>query len=62
MLRPQVTLYTLSSSTGMPIDDIRRLNGLTGNTVQAYKPVRLYEWAAQRAPGLFYQMTVRSEQ
>ena len=61
MLRPQVTLYTLSSNTGMPIEDIRQLNGLTGNNVQAYKPIRLYEWAARRAPGLFYQMIVRSE-
>jgi outer membrane protein OmpA-like peptidoglycan-associated protein/tetratricopeptide (TPR) repeat protein len=62
MLRPQVTLYTLANNTGMSIEDIKRLNGISGNEIQAYKPVRLYDWAAARAPALFYQMQVRSEE
>ena len=61
MLRPKVSLYALSNSTGMPVEDIRKLNGLTDNNLPPYKPVRLYDWAVEKAPGLFYQMTVRSE-
>lgn len=61
MLRPKVSLYTLSNSTGMSVEDIRKLNGLADNNLLPYKPVRLYDWAVQKAPGLFYQMTVRSE-
>ena len=61
MLRPKVSLYTLSNSTGMRVEDIRKLNGLTDNNLLPYKPVRLYDWAVEKATGLFYQMTVRSE-
>ena len=62
MLRPKITLNTLSSRTGMRVEDIMRLNGIRGDQLQAYKPVRLYEWAVEKAPSLFYQMTVRSEE
>lgn len=61
MLRPRVTLNMLSSRTGMSKEDIRRLNGNLKNELKAYKPLRLYGWAVQQAPSLFYQMTVRSE-
>lgn len=61
MLRPQVTLYTLSNETGMSLEEIKNLNGLNSNDLQAYKPIRIYEWAYEKAPTLFYQMQVRSE-
>lgn len=62
VLRPKVTLYTLSQQTGMSIEEIKRLNGIAGNELQAYKPVRLYIWAAQEASSLFYQTTIRSKE
>ncbi|WPP49607.1 OmpA family protein [Catalinimonas niigatensis] len=61
MLRPQVTLYTLANETGMSLEEIKSLNGISGNELQAYKPIRIYQWAFEKAPGLFYQMQVRSE-
>ncbi|MEK6479039.1 OmpA family protein [Catalinimonas sp. 4WD22] len=61
MLRPKITLYTLANETGMSLEDIKQLNGLSGNELQAYKPIRLYRWAYEQAQGLFYQMQLRSE-
>jgi len=62
LLRPQVTLYQLANATGMSVEKIKQLNGLSDNQLQAYKPVRVYDWAAEKAAGLFYQMQVRSEE
>ncbi|MDF9795315.1 outer membrane protein OmpA-like peptidoglycan-associated protein [Catalinimonas alkaloidigena] len=61
MLRPKITLYTLANETGMSLEEIKRLNGLNGNELQAYKPIRIYRWAYEQAQGLFYQMQLRSE-
>ncbi len=62
MIRPEVTLYTLSNATGMDLEEIKSMNGMSANEIQAYKPIRVYQWALKKAPALFYQMKLRSEQ
>ena len=41
LIKPKTTLYSLGRTSGMTVDEIKRINGLKSNHIEAFRPIRL---------------------
>lgn len=41
LIKPKTTLYSLGRTSGMSVDEIKQINGLTSNHIEAFRPIRL---------------------
>jgi len=46
LIKPKTTLYSLGRTSGMTVEEIKRINGLTSNHIEAFRPIRLKKLAA----------------
>jgi len=41
ILQPKNTLYSIAKDNGMTVDELKRFNGLDGEDIKAYSPIRV---------------------
>ncbi len=41
LIRPKTTLYSLGRTSGMSVEEIKSINGLNSNHIEAFRPIRL---------------------
>lgn len=59
MTRKQISLKQLAESTGNTIEELRHLNGIVGNSVPAYTPVRIEIKTAQPTEDILFGASMR---